>query len=53
VRPCCTGSATTCSRPSVIERMKSVLLLTPTANCPSSATATLAPMLAADSMTAQ
>ena len=36
VRPCWIGSATTSSRPAVIGRRKSVLLLTPTANWPRS-----------------
>ena len=53
VRPCWIGSATTSRRPAVIGRRKSVLLLTPTANWPRSATAALAPMLAADSITVQ
>src|SRR4051794_33290592 len=49
--PCCTGTASTSTRPSVIERRKSVELLTPTANCPRSTTAALAPILAALSTT--
>jgi hypothetical protein len=47
LRPCMTGSATTSTRPSFIGRKKSVLLLTPTANCPLSSTAAEAPTLAA------
>jgi acyl-CoA hydrolase len=45
--PCTMGSASTSTRPSVIGRKKSVLLLTPTANCPLSSTAADAPTLAA------
>src|SRR5215204_4154152 len=45
--PCMIGSATTSTRPSFIGRRKSVVLLTPTANCPLSSTAAEAPRLAA------
>ena len=50
VRPRWSGRATTSTRPSVIERRKLVLLLTPTATRPCSAAAATAPMLAALSM---